>query len=718
MEALARRQELMQKQNLARMEMEMGAIFQPREIGKSQHKGLMGLGLEASFLYQHSIPINPVALRGRSRFPEVHLPNDLYVHRSSLDDLHDNTRLMTTGPYPPVSNWQKEKGRRLGRRMGNQKASGCNARSSKSQEEDRNSDQTLTISAAEKEEKKDLDIEPHPKYEPTQSDGEPTIMSNKSLKDHEHSPPKPCEDHGWSIETNDSSGGNVKDSCHSSTVLDDKYLFHSPVSLPPLPYRFPVLNNSSLLPPGTSDLFINSEDLPSVEDIRKWAVDDVYDFITGLPGCADYAQIFRDHAIDGETLPLLTEEHLLDTLGLKLGPALKIRSQEVGEPSKEEKAVAKYLRFNCPTKSTNMMGHRVDYFIASKAVDCLLDSKWAKAKKGEEALFTTRESVVDYCNRLLKKQFFHRALKVMKVKPDKDTKKEKEKEKGKVESGKEEEKRNKKENLKDEKAKKEREKKKDGEKEESKKEETPGTPKKKETKKKFKLEPHEDQVFLDGNEVYVWIYDPVHFKTFAMGLILVIAVIAATLFPLWPAEMRVGVYYLSVGAGCFVASILLLAIARCILFLIIWLITGGRHHFWFLPNLTADVGFIDSFRPLYTHEYKGPKADLKKDEKSEAKKQQKSDSEEKSDSEKKEDDDGKIGTLGNNGAEGSVGERHSDTDSDRREDDRSQHSSGNGNDFEMITKEELEQQTDGDCEEDDEGEEDEEETARPSSEKS
>eukprot|EP00064_Thunnus_orientalis_P018297 superscaffoldBa00004170_g18393 len=178
---------------------------------------------------------------------------------------------------------------------------------------------------------------------------------------------------------------------------------------------------------------------------------------------------------------------------------------------------------------------------------------------------------------------------------------------------------------------------------------SPGSPKKKkEVKKKFKLEPHEDQLFLDGNEVYVWIYDPVHFKTFAMGLILgesavenhkhgnllqiaadftslysqhlstfvfcfsVIAVIAATLFPLWPAEMRVGVYYLSVAAGCFVASILLLAVARCILFLIIWLVTGGRHHFWFLPNLTADVGFIDSFRPLYTHEYKGPRASNKK----------------------------------------------------------------------------------------------------------
>lgn len=47
-----------------------------------------------------------------------------------------------------------------------------------------------------------------------------------------------------------------------------------------------------------------------------------------------------------------------------------------------------------------------------------------------------------------------------------------------------------------------------------------------------------------------------------MLLLAVIAVIAATLFPLWPAEMRVGVYYLSVAVGCFVASILLLAVGE------------------------------------------------------------------------------------------------------------------------------------------------------------
>lgn len=225
----------------------------------------------------------------------------------------------------------------------------------------------------------------------------------------------------------------------------------------------------------------------------------------------------------------------------------------------------------------------------------------------------------------------------------------------------------------------------------------------------------------------------------------VVAVIAATLFPLWPAEMRVGVYYLSVAAGCFVAGILLLAVgmssrllylvlyqyftlqsndtafsvfshlisgfpfcsARCILFLIIWVVTAGRHHFWFLPNLTADVGFVDSFRPLYTHEYKGPRSSSKKSssEKSDNKdssKAQKSDSEDKSDSEKKdgdeeedEDDNKEMEASEEAGAE-----HQSDTDSDRREDEGSQHS--NGNDFEMITREELEQHTEEEEEEDEE----------------
>lgn len=107
--------------------------------------------------------------------------------------------------------------------------------------------------------------------------------------------------------------------------------------------------------PGPPNLFLNGDEVP--EDIRKWTVNDVYNFINSIPTCSEYAQVstcgflslfrihflcyvffvlmwnnftlqtFKDHMIDGETLPLLSEEHLLDTLGLKLGPALKIRSQ-------------------------------------------------------------------------------------------------------------------------------------------------------------------------------------------------------------------------------------------------------------------------------------------------------------------------------------------------------------------------------------------------------
>lgn len=167
---------------------------------------------------------------------------------------------------------------------------------------------------------------------------------------------------------------------------------------------------------------------------------------------------------------------------------------------------------------------------------------------------------------------------------------------------------------------------------------------------------------------------------------------------------------LSLSFGCCVSA------ARCILFLIIWLVTGGRHHFWLLPNLTADVGFIESFRPLYTHDYKGPRASSRKgSDKTDEKdggapgKAQRSDSD-KSDSEKKDGDDEEedeeeeeskeAATDEVKEVEGEGTDRHSDTDSDRREDEGSQHS--NGNDFEMITREELEQHTEEDEEEEEE----------------
>ncbi|NXK37778.1 SAMD7 protein, partial [Piprites chloris] len=322
MEAVARRQELAQKQNIARMEMEMSAIFQQKEMEKAHRKGL--LGLEAPFLY-HGMPASPIAFRGRHRLPEGHLPSDLYVHRTTLDEIHGNTVLMATSPYPPVTTLQRERGRRPGRRAGNHKPADCSANGTKNQAEDKPTDSASAAADDEKEDKKEIEVEAPNKHEQSKNQTEPSAVA-KNCKEFEQGLRKNCATHEISTETNSCSNTNEKEANSSCAAFDDKYMYPSAIPFSALPYGIPVPNNP-LLPSGAHGLILNGEDISSIEDIRKWTVDDVHNFIVSLPGCSDYAQIFKDHAIDGETLPLLTEEHLLDTMGLKLGPALKIRSQ-------------------------------------------------------------------------------------------------------------------------------------------------------------------------------------------------------------------------------------------------------------------------------------------------------------------------------------------------------------------------------------------------------
>ncbi|XP_035270339.1 polyhomeotic-like protein 3 isoform X2 [Anguilla anguilla] len=55
-----------------------------------------------------------------------------------------------------------------------------------------------------------------------------------------------------------------------------------------------------------------------------WTVDQVCAFVYTLPGCQDIAEEFRSQEIDGQALLLLTEDHLMSTMNIRLGPALKI----------------------------------------------------------------------------------------------------------------------------------------------------------------------------------------------------------------------------------------------------------------------------------------------------------------------------------------------------------------------------------------------------------
>jgi len=328
------------------------------------------------------------------------------------------------------------------------------------------------------------------------------------------------------------------------------------------------------------------------------------------------------------------------------------------KPTKQEYAVAKYLKNNTPTKKTKFLSHQVNYFYANKLVDAALDSPWAT---GKDILFTDRQSVVDYCDRFLKFKFFHRAKKIaitdkdlkpkdlkkkkLKEKEEKKKEKEKEKEKKAIESKKEEKERE------DQKEKEEKESKEDeniddeedGDKNEEdtdKNQETEekqvAKKEKKKKKTKIKLDMHLEQIFVDGTDAYVWMYDPIPFWYYIVGGLCLFGAIAVCLFPLWPPEVRKGVYYLSVAAAGFLGVILGLAVIRFIVFCIIWVLTMGRHHLWLLPNLTEDVGFFQSFWPLYHYEYRGDDYKDKKKRKKKKNKEKEEDEEEKDDDKKSE----------------------------------------------------------------------------------
>ncbi|BES96462.1 translocation protein [Nesidiocoris tenuis] len=272
---------------------------------------------------------------------------------------------------------------------------------------------------------------------------------------------------------------------------------------------------------------------------------------------------------------------------------------EVAEekPQKEEYSVADWLKKNVPVKKTKFLNHNVQYFTGSKAVDALMESKWAKPEKeGEEPLFPTREHCVTFLDEMLRHKFFHRAKKVaiseelLKSKKKRDVSKssdEKEKKTDKEKTEKKEEEVGESSHA------------------EGKAPEVTEDEERKKKKKKVRLEMHFNQYFEDNLDAYVWLYDPIPIYYWLFGFLLVLAGIGICLFPLWPPSVRMGVYYLSIAAAGFLVFIIALAVIRFKVFCLIWLLTLGSHHLWLFPNLTEDVGFFASFWPLYHYEYKG-----------------------------------------------------------------------------------------------------------------
>ena len=109
-----------------------------------------------------------------------------------------------------------------------------------------------------------------------------------------------------------------------------------------------------------------------------------------------------------------------------------------------------------------------------------------------------------------------------------------------------------------------------------------------------KIEQHQE---ADPMMHYVWLYEGPQWKQKAMAAAVVAGIFAVVLFPLWPIMLRQGVWYLSVGMMGLLGLFFAMAIFRLILFCItVFAVPPGL---WLFPNLFEDVGFFDSFKPLW-----------------------------------------------------------------------------------------------------------------------
>lgn len=120
--------------------------------------------------------------------------------------------------------------------------------------------------------------------------------------------------------------------------------------------------------------------------------------------------------------------------------------------------------------------------------------------------------------------------------------------------------------------------------------------KKKRVKGQWNIEVVQQQDTED-DMYYMWLYDGPQWKQRVYALGALVLVMIFVMFPLWPLKLRQGAWYLSMAFFGLIVLFFVMAIFRLILFFI----TMFSHPpgLWLFPNLFEDVGFVDSFIPLW-----------------------------------------------------------------------------------------------------------------------
>ncbi|NWU58253.1 SAM11 protein, partial [Dromas ardeola] len=334
-EMFARQQEMLRKQNLARLEMS-AEIIRQKEL-ENLHRQRLLAGDPLSL--HPGLPPDHPALRNVHDIPEGHpLREELSRRNAMLVLRHNNTPLLSLNPSVPSSATPpKEQPRRGSRKSAHHRAEPQGLSEAKELAEPRARDGAPDCNDEEmKDSESDADVSDE-KPESLKAESSSSAAELKECKE----TGKVCE---GAKELGEASAGQNAP-CSSSSAESPSHLlgpginknevkYLPPASIPPpqpLPFGFPYTMSpyfhageclgASLIHIPTAPFMCWLRATASQADrVCHWA-------FLSLDLCSGFFQVFREQAIDGETLPLLTEEHLLNNMGLKLGPALKIRSQ-------------------------------------------------------------------------------------------------------------------------------------------------------------------------------------------------------------------------------------------------------------------------------------------------------------------------------------------------------------------------------------------------------
>ncbi|XP_040181886.1 sterile alpha motif domain-containing protein 11 isoform X3 [Rana temporaria] len=294
-EMFARQQEILRKQNLARLEMS-AEIIRQKEL-ENLHRQRLLAGDPLSL--HPGLPPDHPALRNMHELPEGHpLREELSRRNAMLVLRHNNTPLLSLN-HQGVPSVPPPKESQSARRASRKSAHHRMEVQGNHGEAKELLDQRIRegVSEGNDEEMKDSESEAEEKTERLRvergtsssshelQEGKDTLKGGDSVKEssdahtHQSLPCGPSESPTHVLGPGISKG-------------DGKY-FPSNSVPPPFPFGFPYAVNPYFHTGAMGGLFLDGEDSVVLEDLSKWTVEDVCSFVGSLSGCAEYTQVAK-----------------------------------------------------------------------------------------------------------------------------------------------------------------------------------------------------------------------------------------------------------------------------------------------------------------------------------------------------------------------------------------------------------------------------------------